>query len=74
LPVRFTVCGLEVASSVIVSVLVGAAPIDVGLKVSTTVQLAPEATVGLKHVDDGLIAYGVPSVTARDAILRVFGW
>jgi hypothetical protein len=41
---------------VMVSDAAGAAPIVVGLKVSTTVQLAPAATVGFRHVDDALMA------------------
>jgi hypothetical protein len=57
-----------------VSALAGAAPIVVGLKVSTTVQLAPGDTLGLMHVDDPPIEYGVPGVTASASIVRVFGW
>jgi len=51
-PDSVTVCGLLLAVSVMVSDAAGAAPVVAGLKVSTTVQLAPAATVGFRHVDD----------------------
>ena len=51
-PFSVTVCGLLVAVSVMVSDAAGAAPVVAGLKVSMTVQLAPAATVGFRHVDD----------------------
>jgi hypothetical protein len=57
-----------------VNVPAGWAPIVVGVRVTPIVQLAPAASVGFKHVDDGLIAYGVPDVTARDEMDREVVW
>ena len=37
-------------------------------------QLAPGSTVGVKHVEDGSIAYGVPAVTASEVIVRETAW
>lgn len=68
-PVSGTVCGLLLALSVIVRVL-DSAVADVGLKLSAIVQLAPAASVGVRHVDEGSIANGVPGVTARELIVR----
>lgn len=55
-PFSVTVCGLVLAVSLMVSDEAGAAPVATGLKVSMTVQLAPEATVGFRHVDDAPMA------------------
>lgn len=65
-PESGTVCGLFDALSVMVSDAGAAAPTAVGLKLSTTVQLAPAATVGLKHVDEGPTEYGDPGGTLRE--------
>jgi hypothetical protein len=70
-PDRDTVCGLFDALSVMVSMPAGAAPRTEGVKVSSTVQLPPAATVGLKQVDEGSMAYGVPDVTASDEMLML---
>jgi hypothetical protein len=44
------------------------------LSVNPTVQLAPAANVGFKHVEDELIEYGVPDPTARDEIETGVDW
>ena len=54
-PESVTVCGLPLALSPMLSDAAGAAPVVTGLKVSMTVQLAPAATVGFRHVDDKLM-------------------
>jgi hypothetical protein len=51
-PESVTDCGLFDALSVMVSDAGAATPAAVGLKLSMTVQLAPAATVGFKHVDE----------------------
>jgi hypothetical protein len=73
-PDSATVKGLLGAFVVMVSTPAGWAPAVEGVRVTPIVQLAPAANVGFKHVDDGLIAYGVPDVTARDETERELAW
>ena len=54
-PESETVWGLLGALSVMVRAATDAAPNVTGLKVSMTVQLAPAASVGFKHVDEALM-------------------
>lgn len=65
-PLSDTVCGELGAVVVMVSVPAGCAPSAVGLRVRNILQLAPAASVGFKHVEAGVIAYGVPVVTLRE--------
>jgi hypothetical protein len=50
-------------------------PIDVGVKLRTTVQLPAAATVPeFVHVDDGSLAYSLPAVTLMELIVREPCW
>jgi hypothetical protein len=69
-PLKLTVCGLLLALVLMVSVPAGRGPDEAGVTVSATVQLAPAATVGVRHVDDGSMAYRVPAVMPSEATVR----
>jgi hypothetical protein len=84
-PLSGTVFGLIVELLAIDSVPAGCAPVADGFSVTSTVQLAPAASVVtvLKHVPPLVTAYGVPAVTVGAApilieavpvFLKVIAW
>jgi len=68
-PLSATVCGELGAVVAMVSVPAGCAPNAVGLRVSNILQLAPAASVGVKHGEEELMEYGEAAVTDRELML-----